>query len=403
MRKRSVATSFVLLLCAGAWVSGCKKDDAPGKDAVAEQAGASAPVATRFVKVVEQKVSPRLDVSGTLDPDERSEIAAQTSGTALKVLVDIGSRVKKDDVLVELDAREASLRLSAANATTASQRARLGLKGPAKFDVESVADVKLAKESADMAGTDLERSRMLYESGAISKAQFDQAKSAKDRADSAYDAARNAVEQTWVGLVASQSQAGISSKSLDDTKIRAPFDGTIDAKKIAPGEFAAAGRVVVVLVRDNPLRFRFDVPEAQTGVIAAGSRVDIRVAAFPNQLFQGEVKRLAASVRSQTRTLPVEAEIPNADQKLRPGFFARGSVHLTGEQRTAMLVPISALLPISGGSRLFVKKGDRVEERLVVTGAQEGDLMEVSGQIAPGDEVATENLVALSDGAVLAN
>ncbi|NUP09884.1 MAG: efflux RND transporter periplasmic adaptor subunit [Polyangiaceae bacterium] len=395
----------VAALTAAAMTGGiaCKKPDPSMKDAVAEERDAGAPVATKFTKVTEEKMPPRLEVTGTLDPDERSEVAAQTNGTVTAVNIDIGSIVKKGDILVDLDPREASMKLDVANATAASQRARLGLKGANKFEADGVADVKMAREAAELAKTDFERTKMLYEQGAISKAQFDQAKTNKERADAAYDSARNGAEQAFVSLLASQSQAGLSSKSLDDTKIRAPFDGTIESKRIAPGEFAAMGKVVAVLVRDNPLRFKFEVPEAQTALVNLGSKIDIRVAAHPDKIFKGEVKRVGASVRANTRTMPVEAEVANTDRLLKSGYFARGSVELAGELRPVLLVPKNALIPTGGGSRIFVKKGDKVEERLVSTGAAQGDLIEVTGRLTAGDEVAVENVSSLADGIAIAN
>jgi multidrug efflux pump subunit AcrA (membrane-fusion protein) len=140
----------------------CKPGEQAG--AVAEKkAAAQAPVKITVAKVTTSTVQPRLEVTGTLDPDEKSELAAQTAGSVLAVHVDLGTRVKKGDLLVELDGREASLRLDAANATTSSQRARLGLKGSEKFDADAVPDVKAAKDAADLAKTEHERARSLYQ------------------------------------------------------------------------------------------------------------------------------------------------------------------------------------------------------------------------------------------------
>jgi RND family efflux transporter MFP subunit len=375
----------------------------PGKaDAHAEQKQAgAAPVKIKVAKVTSAKVQPRLDVTGTLDPDERSELAAQTSGAVLTVNVDLGTRVKKGDLLVELDGREASLKLDAANATATSQRARLGLKGGDKFDAEQVSDVKAAKDAAELAKAEYDRAKALFESGAIPKAQLDQAKSNADRSESAYETAKNTVQQSWAGLLATQSQAGLSSKSLDDTKIRAPFDGSIVEKRIAPGEFASMGRVVAVIVRDNPLRLRFDIPEADAGSVAQGNPVELTVAAFPNKVFTGTVKHVGASVKVQTRTLPVEAEVPNTDHLLRPGFFARANISLSGEPRNALMVPRAAVVPAGTGFRVFVRDGERVVERLVVPGRVQGDLIEVTGKLAEGEEVAVDGATELSDGSAI--
>ncbi len=389
----------MLLVLGLAATSACKGSGEVGAQAEKKQAGA--PVKVSVAKVVARSVPPRLDVTGTLDPDERSELAAETAGNVRAVLVDLGSRVKKGDVLVELDGREASMRLDAANATASSQRARLGLKGGGKFDVDTVSDVKAAKDAADLAQSEHERAKALFESGAIAKSQLDQATTAKDRAAAAYEIARNTAEQSFAGLLASQSQAGLSSKSLDDTKIKAPFDGSIVERRIAPGELANMGRVVVVIVRDDPLRLKFDIPEADAGAIAVGDAVTLTVAAFPDRRFTGAVKNIGASVRVQTRTLPIEALVPNGDHALKPGFFARAQVSLSGTPRRVLMVPKAAVVPAGTGSRVFVRQADRVVERLVVPGRVDGELVEVSGRIEEGEEVAVDGAAALSDGAAI--
>jgi len=399
--SKLAALGLVGALCVAFAAPGCKKPEQAQADS--DKAAGVEPVKTQFGKVEEREVPPRLDVTGTLDPDDRSDIAAQTAGVVSAVNVDIGTRVKKGDVLIELDAREAALKLNAAAATAESQRARLGLEGREKFDPENVADVRAAREARDLANTEYERSKALFDSGAISQASLDMAKTNKERSDAAYDSARNGAQQAWSTMLASQSQAGLSSKSVDDTKIRAPFDGVIGDKKIGLGEFASMGRVVAVVVRDNPLRFRFDVPEEDSGSIAIGNPVELSVDAFKGRSFHGVVKRIGASVMVQTRTLPVEAEVPNDDLALRPGFFARARIALGGDPKKALFVPGSAVSPIGSGFRVFVKKGDHVVEKLVTIasfgGAEADDkAVEVRGDLKPGDEVATENVDQLADG-----
>jgi RND family efflux transporter MFP subunit len=198
-----------------------------------------------------------------------------------------------------------------------------------------------------------------------------------------------------------QSQAGLSAKSLDDTKIRAPFDGVVVERRISPGEFATGGRVVVVIMRDDPLRLRFDVAERSVGGLAVGQPVELSVAAHPGRTFTGTVKRIGGSVKVQSRTLPVEAEVPNTEGLLKPGFFARALVALVGDPKPALFVPRAALSPAATGQRVFVKTGGRVVERLVVVGAADGDLVQVSGKLEADEEVAIDHLEALSDGAAV--
>lgn len=384
----------------------CKKPEATPAGDAALPAASAAPgdrpgVTAAFAKVESKTVPPRLEVTGTLDPDERSEVASQTNGTILAVHVDLGSRVKKNDVLVEIDGREASLRLSAANASTAQQKARLGLEAGKKFDANDVADVKAAGDARDLAKAEFERADKLFKQGAISQSAFDQASSSKDRAEAQYDMAKNGVAQSWAMLQGAQSQAGLSAKTLDDTKIRAPFDGVVVEKRISAGEFATAGRVVAIVVRDNPLRLRFDVAEASLAGLTLGQPVELTVAAHPGKTFVGTIKRIGATVKVNSRSLPVEAEVPNDKGELKAGFFARALVALSGEPQAALFVPKSALSMAATGQRVFVKNEGRVLERLVVPGASNGDLIEVKGDLKAGDQVAIDHLDQLSDGAAI--
>lgn len=153
----------------------CKKSTSTttGPEPAATGGGAQ-PVSVRFVKVESRRLAPVLEISGTLDPDEKSEVAAQFGGAVKSVNVDVGSRVKKGDVLVVLDSSEAALRLAAAKSTADQQRARLGLDNGNGFDAESVPDVKAAKDARDLAVLEAQRTEKLAKQGAVSVSAADQ-------------------------------------------------------------------------------------------------------------------------------------------------------------------------------------------------------------------------------------
>lgn len=394
--------SYILLACLGLVAVGCKKS-APTPTAPEPAAKAAAPVAVRFAKVEARELPPVLEITGTLDPDEKSEVAAQAAGAVKSVLVDVGSRVKKGDVLVVLDASDAALRLATAKATADQQRARLGLERNDSLIVDAVPEVKAAKETRDLAVLEKKRVDELFKSGSVSQSAVDQAHSAAERAEAAYAAAKNGAQQGWAALKAAEAQTGLSGKNLKDTKVLAPFDGAVVERRIAVGEFAGIGRVVATVVKDRPLRLRIDVPETDVASLELGSSVSLRVSAFPKQEFTGTIKRIGASINSYSRTLPVEAEVPNDDGKLRPGFFVRAQVALAGEPTRVLLVPETAVGTTGSSSRVFVRQGSRVIERLVSTGRHVKDQVEIRGSLQPGEEVAIEKLGELSDSAEVAS
>lgn len=159
------------------------------------------------------------------------------------------------------------------------------------------------------------------------------------------------------------------------------------------------GRVVAVVVRDDVLRLKIDVAEVDAGKVALDKDVTLTVAAFPGRVFHGKIKRIGASVKAQSRSLPVEAEVQNKDHELTPGFFARAEIALAGEEVPAMLVPRSAIGTTGTASRVFVRAGNRVSERIVSVGRELDGLVEVRGILSVGDEVAAEGVDKLSDGA----
>jgi len=388
----------VIVAAAALGAVACKKTTpTPTGPEPAATGGSAQPVSVRFAKVESRKLPPALEISGTLEPDEKSEVAAQFAGAVKSVAVDVGTRVKKGDVLVVLDASEAALRLAAAKSTADQQRARLGLKSKNGFDAETVPDVKAAKEARDLAVVEAKRTEKLAQEGAVAQAVADQAKTNAQRAEAAYDAARNGANQGFAALKTAEAQAGLSGKNLKDTRVLAPFDGAVQERRVSAGEFAGVGRVVAVVVKDNPLRLKIDVPEAEIAGIKQEASVLLRVSAYPGRDFKGTVKRIGAAINSYSRTLPVEAEVPNDEGTLRPGFFVRAQVSLEGAATDVLLVPESAVGSTGSNARVYVREGNRVLEKLVAVGRHVGDLVEVRGPIKAGEEVAAESVAELSD------
>jgi len=384
------------LLLLGA--AGCKKPAAAETNKPAAEAQADAAIEAKFTKIVMRKVPATLETSGTLVADETSEVAAPAPGIVVKVLVDVGTRVKKGDPLVQLDRREPSLRGAAASAQSAQALARLGIKAGEKFEPEKMAEVRSAKEAMDLAVTDAGRTKSLLDSGGVPQATYDAARARAEQAKAQYDAALNGAQQAWAALLAAQAQSGLAQKAVADATVRAPFDGAVAERRISAGEFAPMGRVVAVVVSDKVLRLKIDIPEADAAKVAVGKNVLITVATYPGRVFKGVVQRVGASVKAQSRTLPIEAEIPNDDGALKPGFFARAEIDTGGAEENAMLVPREAIGTSGTASRVFIRSGNRVVERIVTVGRELDGLVEIRGTLAPTDELAVTAVDRLSDG-----
>src|SRR5262249_39585678 len=119
---------------------------------------------------------------------------------------------------------------------------------------------------------------------------------------------------------------------------------------------------------------------------------------YPGRVFKGAIKRVGATVKAQNRTLPVEAEFPNDDGALKPGTFAHAQIDTAGAEEPTIFVPRSAIGTSGTASRVFVRAGNRVVEKIVTVGREADGLVEVRGALAPSDEVATAAVDKLSDG-----
>jgi RND family efflux transporter MFP subunit len=378
--------------------AGCGKKNTDDKSKAAAETATRAAPAVHFVKVEEKMLAPTLEVSGSLAADESSEVAAATGGICTKVSIDVGVRVKKGDVLVQLDSRDPALRAQAADASATQALAKLGIKPGERFEPNKMAEVRAAKEGMDLAVDEAARTKKLFESGSVAQAAYDQARTRAEQARAQYDTAFNGAMQAYAGLAAAQSQANLARKNVADTSIRSPFDGAVSERRISVGEFAPMGKVIAVVVRDDILRLRIDIPETDSAKIAIGKEVTLTVAAYPGRVFKGVVKRIGASVKAQSRALPIEAEVPNTDGILKPGFFARAYIELGENATNAMFVPRSAIGNSGSASRVFVRVGNRVLERIVSLGREIDGLVEVHGNLQATDEIATDNIDQLADG-----
>lgn len=394
-----VLLALALVSIPAASLVGCKRPAAQGKAEATAQAEVASIPGAHFAKITERTLPATLEASGTLAADEMSEVASPGSGVCTSVEIDVGSHVKKGDPLVHLDGRDASLRLAQANAAAAQAQARLGTKPGERFDPAATSEVRSAKEAMDLAVADAARTKALFDSGGVAQATWDQAKARAEQARAQYDGAINGAQQAWAGLAAAQASANLAQKASADTIVRAPFDGAVAERRISAGEFAQMGRVVAVVVRDNPLRFRVDIPESDSAKVTEGKDVTITVASFPGRVFHGKVKRIGASMKAQSRALPIEIEVPNDEGSLKPGSFARAQISLGSGEAPAFFVPKGAIGTSGSASRVFVRVGNRVSERIVSIGREVEGLTEVRGTLSSADEIAVDSVDKLSDGA----
>jgi RND family efflux transporter MFP subunit len=212
-----------------------------------------------------------------------------------------------------------------------------------------------------------------------------------------YDAARNNARQMFRQLDAARARLTLAKKALADTVVRAPFGGLVVERKVSIGDFVTRGMKVVTIVKINPLRVELTVPEQYLSLVRPGQALDLQVDAYPGRQFRGTVRFVSPALRTDQRALTIEAVAPNPDGSLKPGLFVTAAIDEPGRDR-ALMVPSAAVRNLAGSTRVYIVKGDRVEERLVTLGQVVGNMTEIVTGVAEGDQVAQSNLERLADG-----
>lgn len=408
--KLKLALVMLLLVAVAAFVASCggskanvRKDEAANAQPVAVEVTTAAAIKRELPRFFE--------ATGSLAGDQQTDVAPQTAGKVVAVGVDIGSYVRRGQMLVRLDDAELKLRVAQASAQVEQAKAgvrqaeeKIGLRPGQAFDPNRVADVAAAKVTLDLANKNLQRAEKLIESGDVSRSFYDEQRARRDQLKEQYEVALARARQDYAGVdvartnvANAQAQLALAQKSLQYAVIPAPIDGYVTERVADLGEYVSPQQKVVTLVRTNPLRIRIDIPEQAIPQIKVGQSVSITTSAWPDKNFAGRVARIAPNVSAQSRTMTVEAEIENNGNALKPGQFATVRI-LQERAEPAVLVPARAVVNEAGVNRVYVIKNGHAEQRLVQTGQTDGDLIEIRNGVAADEQVATSNLEQLTDG-----
>ncbi len=433
-------TVVILIITAGLInaCSGSKAENAANSNANA----APAIVNVTTAQAIVQDIPTYFEATGTLASDAQTDVAPTVAGKITQVNFDLGSYVQRGSVLVRLDDRDSQIKLNQANdqvqqaqsnvnqvrsqveqarANVRQVQSQLGLQDGGTFEINQVAEVKTAKAALELAEKELTRSERLLETGDIAKTIYDQRKSQRDQAAAQYQAALNGANQRFAAIRVAQSQVDAAQaavktaqlaadaaatqvqaakKAIADTNILAPISGYVAERVADVGEFAATNTKIATIVRTSVLRLKIDVPEQSIGKVGAGQSVSIQTSAYPDRNFAGTVARISPGINTTSRVLTVEADVDNPNGLLKPGQFA--TVRITQPKpESAVMIPATAVKSDNDINKVFIVKDGVAQERQVLVGLLENDLIEIKQGIQEGETVATDNLDKLKDGVIV--
>jgi cobalt-zinc-cadmium efflux system membrane fusion protein len=306
------------------------------------------------------------------NPNRVSKLVLPVSGRIVNVLVKTGDSVQKNDPLLTIDSPDADAAMSALVTSQASTgQARAGL----------------AKAQADF-----NRSADLFEHNAIARKEVLSAEAALAQARAALDQALAQQEQATRRLTV----LGLTPETVDHRVVlRAPLAGKVLELNAVPGEFRNDLSASVMTIADlSTVWVTSQVPESYIRFVQIGEKVEINLVAFPGEVFEGRVSRIADTLDPQTRTVKVQAEMSNPVGRFKPEMF--GSIHHVESSEPMLVVPAASVLQDDQNAVVFVERAPgRFEERKVTLGKRDGDVIRVLHGLSAGDTVVTDGVMLL--------
>ncbi len=406
-------------------------DEFQGGGAGAHPAGVKvdAEVADRIGLIVEpvkrQVLAFGVKATGQIEasPGRQVSVTNPVGGTVTKLLVEPGQRVDAGQALAIITSGElAELRVTALE----NSAERQGDVQLAQADVQLARQTyaqqqQIALRAIEAAQTDFrvaqeryDRDSELAQEGALarrdvlaSEAALADARSSLAEAESRLEVlnARTEVTQSQTALNVAQSRAQLSTETYqtrlqqlgatanpDGTiTIKAPIAGTIADRDVTLGQSSEdAGAVLMTIVDNRTVLATANIFEKDLSQVSPGQRVRITVASLPDQLFEGQVTTVGSVVDVETRVVPVQAELDNAQGTLKPGMFASLEVLTESTPQAVMAIPQTALVDANGQTLVFVRNGNAFEPVEVTLGRTAGDQVEVLSGLFEGDEVVTQ-------------
>jgi RND family efflux transporter MFP subunit len=373
-RKRLGLAALLVLgagLALGVWRSQAARETAV--DAKQQYRETASTVRVAVIKAA----PPMIDVTlpGATLAFANADIYARANGYIDKRNVDIGDRVKAGDVLAVLTAPELDHQIAQAQAAKAQAEATIR---------QSDANQKLAQVTND-------RSTVLVRQGWVTRQQGD-----NDRLN--YAAQQAALGAAQASEAAQDSAIKVLQQQKDYLTVVAPFDGVVTLRAVDVGALVQAGATLMFnLQQTSVIRVQVYVPQDQAFGLSVGDAVDVRVPEMPGRTFPGKITRIAGALQQGTRTLLVEADVPNPDGALSAGAYCVVELHIP-RKTPAMIVPAEALIFNRDGQQVAVVADGQAHLRKITVARDFGASVEVAAGLEPGENVVLNPMVDLADG-----
>jgi HlyD family secretion protein len=340
------------------------------------------PMTVELAKVSRGTIAANISVVGNLIGQQTVDVAPKAGGRLQSVSVKLGDRVRRGQSIAKIEDREI---VEQVNQAEASQK---------------VAEANVRRSEADLslALTNVERARNLFARQLLPKQQLDDAEARYTSAVAALDLAR---AQT------AQSEARLKELriNLANTNVVSPTDGFVSVRHVDPGAWVSQNAPVASVVDISSLRLVANVVEKDLKAVNPGDRAEVEVDAYPGDKFNGRIARVAPILDPATRTASMEIEIPNQENRLKPGMYAKVTLEVDSRENV-LLIPKTALVDSEGQRGIYQPNDEnRAQFKHVTVGLEDNDKAEIREGLREGEPVISTGAGALrrNDQLLIAN
>ena len=334
--------------------------------------GMRVPMTVELGTVKKGDVAAHLTVVGNLIGLQTVDIAPRTAGRLLSVNVQLGDRVRRGQVMAKVEDREIVEQVRQAESAQEVSKATIR---------QREADLKVAE-------LNFERSKNLFQRQLLAKQALDDAESRYMSAVAQFDLSKAQLNQN-------DSRLQELKINLQNTSVTSPVDGFVGKRSVDPGAMVNTGTAIASVVDISRLRLVVNVVEKDLRMVSPGDPAEVEVDAYPGEKFSGKIARVAPVLDPATRTATMEVEIPNADNKLKPGMYAR--INLTVEDRKgALVVPKGAVIDFENKRGVWMPNEENRATFVPVTlGIEGGETIEILTGLKEGDKFVTTGAAAV--------
>ena len=336
--------------------------------------GGRGPMVVELAAARMATMSQEVRVVGNLIGEATVAVAPRTAGRLQDVFVRLGDRVSRGQRIAKIEDFEIVEQVKQAEAA------------------QEVAAATIRQREADLqlALTNVERSRNLFQRQLLPKQTLDDN-------EARYQAAVAQIDLAKAQSMQSKARLDELRINLANTVIVSPVNGFVAKRSVDPGAFVSQNAPIVDVVDISRVRLVVNVVERDLKELRSGAAAKVEVDAFPGELFQGRIARVAPVLDPATRTAPIEIEIANSDFRLKPGMYARVGI-TTANKKETLVVPVDAVADLGGRRGVFQHLNGIAIFRAIEVGTEGEELIEVIGGLNEGDQVITTGARALRDG-----